>query len=72
MPSLSGRQHRAMEAAAHGKSTLKIPKSVGEDFSEADRGHHFKDHMTDRAQDILERLDSVGDRLERISRKLRT
>ncbi len=32
-----------MEAAAHGHSTLGIPKSVGKEFSEADKGHHFKD-----------------------------
>lgn len=40
-PSVSGAQHRAMEAAAHGHSTLGIPKSVGQDFSEADKGKHF-------------------------------
>jgi len=27
-----------MEAAAHGKSTLGIPKSVGKEFAEADKG----------------------------------
>lgn len=32
MPSVSEKQHRAMEAAAHGHSTLGIPKSVGEEF----------------------------------------
>jgi hypothetical protein len=37
MPSVSGKQHRAMEAAAHGKSTLGIPKSVGKDFVAADK-----------------------------------
>lgn len=30
--SVSAAQHRAMEAAAHGHSTLGIPKSVGEEF----------------------------------------
>src|SRR6185437_13123260 len=35
-PSTSAAQHRAMEAAAHGKSNLGIPKKVGEEFVEAD------------------------------------
>lgn len=41
MPSTSGPQHRAMEAAAHGASTLGIPKSVGKDFAQADKGKTF-------------------------------
>lgn len=32
MPSVSKKQHDAMEAAAHGHSTLGIPKKVGEEF----------------------------------------
>ena len=36
MPSKTPRQHRAMEAAAHGQSTLGIPKSVGKEFVAAD------------------------------------
>ncbi len=36
MPSVSEKQHRAMEAAAHGHSTLGIPKKVGEEFVRAD------------------------------------
>lgn len=35
MPAVSGKQYRAMQAAAHGKSTLGIPQSVGRDFAEA-------------------------------------
>lgn len=35
--SVSEKQHRAMEAAAHGESTLGIPKSVGEEFVEKDK-----------------------------------
>ncbi len=41
MPSVSGKQHRAMEAAAHGNSTLGIPKKVGAEFSAADAGKRF-------------------------------
>lgn len=36
MPSTSKAQHRAMEATAHGKSTLGIPKKVGQEFAAAD------------------------------------
>jgi len=38
MPSVSDKQHNAMEAAAHGKSTLGIPSSVGKKFVAADAG----------------------------------
>ena len=49
MPSVSGRQHRAMEAAAHGHSTIGIPSKVGKDFAAADAHHapgsnHHPDH----------------------------
>ncbi|HEX8893996.1 MAG TPA: NUDIX hydrolase, partial [Terriglobales bacterium] len=37
MPSVSEKQHNAMEAAAHGHSALGIPKSVGEEFVNADK-----------------------------------
>jgi hypothetical protein len=36
MPSVSDKQRRAMQAAAHGKSNLGIPKSVGKEFAAAD------------------------------------
>ena len=38
MPSVSSAQHRAMKAAANGHSTLGIPKSVGQEFVNADKG----------------------------------
>lgn len=41
MPSVSGKQHRAMEAAAHGHSTLGISKKVGKEFVTAD-GKKYK------------------------------
>ena len=37
MPSVSAKQHRAMEAAAHGNSTLGIPEKVGKEYANADR-----------------------------------
>lgn len=36
--SVSEPQHNAMEAAAHGNSTLGIPEKVGEEFAKADKG----------------------------------
>lgn len=36
MPSTSEKQRRAMQAAAHGKSTLGIPKKVGKEYAAAD------------------------------------
>ena len=38
MPPVSEKQRRAMGAAASGKSTLGIPKSVGKEFIAADKG----------------------------------
>lgn len=38
MPSVSEKQHRAMEAAAHGHSTLGIPEKVGKEFVKHDEG----------------------------------
>ena len=32
MPAKSKKQYRAMQAAAHGKSTLGIPRKVGKEF----------------------------------------
>jgi hypothetical protein len=36
MPSVSEKQRRAMQAAAHGNSTIGIPQSVGQEFAAAD------------------------------------
>jgi len=45
MPSVSKKQHNLMEAVAHNPAFAKkvgIPRSVGEDFSKADKGKTFK------------------------------
>lgn len=42
MPSKTERQHRAMAAAASGKSTLGIPAKVGKEFLAADKGKKKK------------------------------
>ena len=42
MPSRTAKQHRAMAAAAGGKGSIGIPKSVGEEFLHADKGKRFK------------------------------
>ena len=44
MPSTSKKQHNFMEAVAHSPAFAKkvgVPKSVGEDFSQADKGRKF-------------------------------
>jgi hypothetical protein len=38
MPPVSESQRRAMQAAAHGNSTIGIPQTVGQEFSDADKG----------------------------------
>lgn len=43
--SVSGPQHRAMMAAAEGKSNLGIPEGVGKEFQEADKGKTFHDEL---------------------------
>lgn len=42
MPSKTPAQHRAMEAAARGESTIGIPKKVAREFVAADKtkAHH--------------------------------
>jgi hypothetical protein len=42
MPVVSKAQNAAMHAAAEGKSTLGIPKSVGQDFVNASHGESVK------------------------------
>jgi hypothetical protein len=45
MPSSSAKQHKFMEAVAHNPSFAKkagVPQSVGQDFSNADKGKTFK------------------------------
>lgn len=45
MPSTSQKQHRFMEAIAHDPGFAKragVPQSVGQDFSEADKGRDVK------------------------------
>lgn len=44
VPSKSAKQHRFMEAVAHDAAFAKragVPKTVGEDFVQADKGKHF-------------------------------
>lgn len=54
MPSVSAKQHRAMEAAKHGHSTLGIPQNVGAEFVAADKaaGKHFSNHPLDHGKRV--------------------
>jgi len=45
MPAVSKAQFRAMQAAAHGKSTLGIPKKVGKEFT---KGHQSPKGLPER------------------------
>ena len=47
--SATSEQHKAMEAAAHGKSNLGIPKEVGKEFADADKGKSFDEMIKDWA-----------------------
>lgn len=48
-PPVSEAQRKAMWAAAKGKSNLGIPKSVGKDFAEADRGGKLPEKKMEKA-----------------------
>lgn len=59
MPSSSAKQHRLMQAVAHNPAFAKkvgIPRSVGEDFSKADKGKTFKrgGEMKEKAKELKE------------------
>lgn len=54
-PPVSEAQRRAMRAAAAGNSNLDIPKSVGEEFSEADPGGKLPESKADA--EALDRED---------------
>jgi hypothetical protein len=41
MPSKTMAQHNAMEAAAHGKSKVGIPRKAGKEFEKSDQGKKF-------------------------------
>ena len=56
MPSTSEAQHAAMEAAAHGKSTLGIPKKVGQEFVDADKHAHDSADPIRMAFDCLNQI----------------
>lgn len=72
MPSTSGAQHRAMEAAAHGHSNLGIPASVGKEFENADKGKHFKDAGEPDpigSDPVMNKLDKIFDLAQIMSYK---
>jgi len=60
MPSVSGKQHRLMEAVAHDKGFAKkvgIKQSVGKDFAEADKGKTFPKSNEQRMKDRYGKKD---------------
>lgn len=48
MPIRSQSQRRAMYAAASGKSTLGIPKKVGEEFVKSDEPGKLPEHVKEK------------------------
>lgn len=63
MPSVSEKQHRAMEAAAHGNSTLGIPEKVGKEYVDADKGQAHDAAPGDVFQKNYDALCSIVERL---------
>ena len=45
MPSVSARQRRAMQAAAHGQGNIGIPKKVAQEFVHADRSKNLGKYL---------------------------
>jgi len=58
MPSVSEKQHRAMEAAAHGHSTLGIPEEVGKEFVGADDS---ADQPQSQTTEVIETIETELD-----------
>lgn len=57
-PPVSEAQRGAMHAAAAGKSTIGIPKKVGEEFSEADKGGKLPEHK--KSEESSDSLSKAG------------
>ena len=55
MPPVSENQRKAMHAAAAGKSTIGIPKSVGKEFSDADKGGKLPEKKKSRGSVLYDR-----------------
>jgi hypothetical protein len=64
MPPVSEAQRKAMFAAASGKSTLGIPKSVGKEFSEADKGGKLPERKKKRSSTLYDHPKSKAARGE--------
>ena len=72
MPSTSKKQHNFMEAIAHNKAFAKkvgVPQSVGQDFSNADKGKTFKQGGTMKESKAMEMRQAK--QLEKIAKEER-
>ena len=71
MPSTSKKQHNFMEAIAHSPSFAKkvgIPQSVGQDFSNADKGRKFSkggDTMATKGVNPFAKFEKSGKDVEK-------
>jgi hypothetical protein len=61
MPPVSERQRKAMWAAASGKSTIGIPKSVGKEFASADTGGKLPETKKSRRAALYDHPKSKRD-----------
>lgn len=64
-PPVSEAQRRAMHAAAKGKSTLDIPKSVGKEFADSDKGGKLpekakKKELLDGQEELMKPKDKAA------------
>lgn len=69
MPAVSQAQNAAMRAAAAGKSTLGIPKKVGEEFTE-DMGPGDVKALPKRKNSKIDRLRAAGRISDKQAKKL--
>ena len=57
MPSKTAKQHRAMEAAAHGESNIGSPKSVGQAYAAADEAKKHQKPKPNGPKKLADYLD---------------
>lgn len=58
MPPVSEAQRKAMHAAASGNSTVGIPKAVGKEFADSDKGGKLPEHKKSRREVLYDRKRS--------------
>jgi hypothetical protein len=74
MPAKTGKQYRAMQAAAHGNSTLGIPQSVGKEFVQETpkekRSEFSKKDEPDKTKRFMQRMREMREYKKRDPKRL--